>query len=433
MRTRPLVLVALLAAVGPLGLAGAVTPAVAAPAGTITTDGWTWEVLTGENDLFGDVTPPDVTGLAGLDVDTTAPTLRAPSIPVLYSFIQNARWTYGGVVIDQPVADGPATVTADLSGPGGVIDVTAEVDGGSVEYTLTWAGNLSNLVGVFLDPFADGYTDGELRSVTDGQVQTEIGGWMRGSASHHSGAWALDQLDSDPDNAWVLFVEAADAPVDVMQPAAAPAASPLTRAFIFADGPNTLSTGADTWFVRIALAGGAGCAATSAELEALATTLTTGATAGTSADDSGCLAVEPVTGTLGEPLDVLLPLDLDPALASTTWWNDRPSLGLRTGALPAGLTAELEVVADEPYLRIQGTPESAGAATVALALGGESNANGTDLIDAVGGELTVTIAPALAATGATEGVPLTLGLGAGLLLALGALLVGTRAHRRRLG
>jgi hypothetical protein len=429
-RTRPLALVALLAAVSSLGLVGPVSPVVAAPAGSVTTDGWTWEVLTGENDLFGDVTPPSVSAVAGVTIDSSTPTLRAPSIPMLYSFLADTRWTYGTVVITQPVPNGPVTVTAILSGPGGTVDVTAEVEGGSVEYTLEWSTSLSSLVGVDHDPFVDGYTDGELVYETDGVAITTFGGWLAGSSTHHSAAWGLDQLDSDPLGDWVVFLQVADAPVDVLEPALAPAAAaPLSRALIFSDGPSGFETPADTWIVRVALSGGAGCASDTTALQSLATTLASGRASGSTATGTGCLSAGPVTGTSGEPLDLLLPIELDPALAATAWWADRDNLALRIGDLPTGLTAGLEINGGDPAVRIQGVPESAGDVTVPIVLGGESGVSSPELVDAVGGEIDFSIAPALAATG-VEVPASALVAGSVALLVLGAGLVRVAGARR---
>jgi len=433
-RTRSLALVALLAALGPLALVGPVSPAAAAPAGSVTTDGWTWEVLTGENDLFGDVTPPSVSAVAGVTVDSTTPTLRAPSIPMLYSFLADTRWTYGTVVINQPEPNGPVTVTAILSGPGGTVDVTAVVEGGSVEYTLEWSTSLSSLVGVDHDPFVDGYTDGELIFEGEGVSITQFGGWLAGSSTHHSAAWGLDQLDSDPLGDWVVFVQVADAPVDALEPALAPAAAaPLSRALVFGEGPSSFETLADTWIVRVALSGGAGCASDAPALQSLATTLASGIASGSTATGTDCLSAGPVAGTIGEPVDLLLPIELDPALASTAWWADRDSLALRIGDLPAGLTAGLEINGGDPALRVQGVPESAGDLTVPIVLGGESGVSSPELVDAVGGEIDFSIAPALAATGFELPAP-ALVAGSVALLVLGVGLVhvaGTRRARNR--
>jgi hypothetical protein len=435
-RTRPLVLVALLASLSPLVLAGPVSPAAAAPAGTVTTDGWTWEVLTGENDLFGDVTPPAPTAVGGLSVTTTAPTLRAPSLPTLVAFFGSGTWSYSGVSVSQPVVGGPATVTATYGGFGGSAAVTAVVDGGTVEYTIVLPDSLTSLIMIDYDPVGDGYTDAEL-ILGDGvnAVFGEVGGWFTGSPTHHSGAWAIDQLEGDPNDGWVFFVVEANAPARLDHAApltAAAAGTGLMRAFIVAEGPNVAASPADTWLARVSLVGGLGCAVDDQTLTDRAAALTAGVADATSADEAGCLSVPPASGAEGVPIDVLLPVTLDPALASASWWSSPADLELITGPLPAGLTATLELVGDEPHIRLRGTPVSAGTTTVDLVLGGASLDRDRTLIDAAGGELVVTIDPALAATGAAEGVPLALGVGAGLLLALGALLVGTRAHRRRL-
>lgn len=432
MRTRPLVLVALLAALSPVVLVGPAAPAAAATAGLVTTDGWTWEVLTDENDLFGEVTPPAIASVAGVDVDTTAPTLRAPSIPMLYTLISDARWTYGSVLIDQPVADGPAVITATLSGPGGAVDVTAELDGGAVQYTLEWSTPLTATVGVDIDPFADGYTDGELNAELVGGTIGDLSGWQAGSTTHHSAAWALDQLDGDPQPNWVVFVVSTDAPVDVTSPALAPAVTTtLNRLLAFGDGATGPDTPADTWIARVSLVGGAGCAASAAQLAELAATLTDALASGSVGAGTTCLSADPVAGAVGEPLDVVVPIELDPALASTAWWADRDTLELRIGDLPVGLTATLQITAGEPALRIQGTPESAGDVTVPIVLGGQSGVSSPELVDAVGGQIDLSIAPVLAATGPELPAPaLVAGALALLMLGVGLVRVGAVGRAR---
>lgn len=434
MRTRRPALVALLiGAMIPLAASAAVVPAAAAPADTVVSDGWQWEVLTGESDLFGEVIPPGFSSAGDLSLETTAPALRAPSFPQLFAFILQSRWTASNVVVSQPVAGGIATVTADYAGAGGTAEVTAVIDGGTVEYTIVLPSTLSSIIGLDYNPAGDGYTAADFQLGGAGPSFVEIGGWFSGSATHHSAAWALDQLDADPNRGWVVFLEQTSAaePVDLDRPlTSAATTSGLVRGFLIGDGAVGFSTPADTWIARVSLVGGAGCAVEESDLAALAASLTSGTAAALAADGTGCLTVDSASGAVGVPLDVLLPIALDPALASTSWWADRAELELLTGSLPAGVTASLELVDDEPFLRLRGTPESAGSTTVPLALGGASTAGDIDLVDAVGGQVVITIAPALAATGAAEGTPAALGLGTLLLLALGALAVTVAARRR---
>lgn len=436
MRTRRLVLIALLTALSPLAAGAAVGPAAAAPADTVVSDGWQWEVLTGEPDLFGEVIPPALSSAGDLPLASPTPALRAPSFPRLFAFILQSSWTASNVVVSQPVAGGVATVTADYAGGGGTAEVTAVIDGGSVEYTIVLPPTLSSLIGLDYNPVGDGYTAAAFQlGGQSGGSFTDVGGWFSGSSTHHSGAWALDQLDADANQGWLLFLEqaSASAPADLDRPlTAAATTSGLLRALILADGATGLATPADTWIVRVALVGGAGCAVDEAVLDALASSLSGGSAAGSVADGPGCLTFPPVSGAVGVPLDVLLPIELDPALASTSWWADRASLQVLTGSLPEGLSASLELVADEPFLRVRGTPLAPGSTTVGIALGGASTTVDVDLVDAVGGELAITVAPALAATGAAGALPTGLGLGALALLTLGALMLGMRVRRRPL-
>lgn len=435
MRIRPLVSSVVVSALIAASTVGALAPAAAAPADSFVSDGWEWEVLTGEVDLFGEITPPALTAVGGLSVDTTAPTLRAPSFPGVFALLLSSQWTYSNIVVSQPVVGGAATITADYAGAGGSAEVTAIIDGGSLEYTIVLPSTLSSLIVLNYDPVGDGYTESEIIvNDTSGTVFDEVGGWFSGSTSHHSGAWAIDQLESDPNDGWAVFLEAVDAPSSAALESPLSSATTvdgLLRAFFVADGASGIITPADTWIARVSLAGGAGCAADDQTLRSLAQSLTTSSASAVSADALGCLSVPAASGVAGVPLNELLPIELDPALESTSWWTHRDDLGLATGDLPAGVTAALELVNGEPHLRLRGTPEDAGTSTIALALGGASTDDDVDLVDAVGGEVALEIAPALAATGASP-VPATLTAGAALFIALGALVMvaGARSGRR---
>lgn len=423
----PLAAIALMV---PIGTVAVAAPAAAAPIASVTTSGWTWEVLTGESDLLGAVTPPPIGSVLAGAVSSTVPTLRAPSVPVLSSLLDEVEWTYGSVVIAQPIANGPATIEAVLSGPSASLDVTVLVDGGTAEYTLEWTEPLGQLVGIVFDPAADGYTDSAIVSAGGALALTDVRGWFTGSSTHHSAAWSLSQRPDDLYPTWGFFLDPTPTTVDGATAATVlPATSSLVRGYFVATAPGNGITPPDTWIARVSLLGGAGCTFEVGDLEAIADQLTAGIAAGASPSAAGCLTIGSASGAVGVPLDELLPLDLDPALAITSWWSSRQDLVLVTSGLPSGVTATLELIADEPHLRLRGTPETPGSTILAVAVGGLASGGGVDLIDAVSGEVAITIAPALAPTGVDAALPVALGLGTLGLLALGTLLVVASSWR----
>lgn len=410
-------------------LAGPAEKSTAAPLTTVVSDGWEWQVLSGETALFGVVTPPVNSDFVGLGVRASSPALLAPELPILVSFFSQQRWTFSVSSVVQSTVDGPVTVTATASGTGGTVSVLAVIDGGSLDYTVTLPSNLTTLLGIDYDPVADGYTQGELLAEQAGDALSELSGWLAGSATHHSFAWSFDQLSSDANQSWIAFIESTSASAPLHEQALLPAASTdgLLRAYFFADGPNVPATPADTWIARISLEGGVGCAGNTSSLAAAALSLRDATVPGSIAASDGCLTVAPISATLGQPIDITVPIALNPALSSTAWRAITGAEELVTGPLPAGLAIELVRNGSQLSLRIYGTPTAAGTTNVTVALGADSASVGVDLIDAVRGTVSVSVVPALAPTGAASVAPL--GLVAAMMLVLGAVAL---VLRRRL-
>ncbi len=399
---------------------------------TVVTDGWEWQVLNGESTLFGTVTAPVIADLGGLGVRASSPALRAPEMPVPIALFTLGRWNFSVSSVNQSVADGPVTVNAVASGTGGSAAVSAVVDGGSVEYTIVLPDTLSGLVGIDYDPVADGYHDGSFITETSGSSQTEVGGWLAGSPTHHSYAWALDQLDTDANQNWVSFV-AASSPVSAptMEATVQPTATSdgLIRAVILPDGPVGPASAADTLIARVSIQGGVGCAVDEGTLADLSLSLRTSVVDGAPANALGCLDVAPVSAVAGVPIDVTVPIVLDPALATAAWQVVTGAERLVTSGLPAGLQAELVRDGASLALRVFGTPTAPGATTVSLAIGADSASVGVDLIDAVRGSVVITVVPVLAETG-SENLANVAWLAAALM-AIGAAAVVLRARARR--
>jgi hypothetical protein len=422
--------------VGALVLALGVVTAVpdrtsAVTATTVVTADWEWQILTGESALFGMVTPPVNPDAGSLGVLASSPALTAPELPIPTNLFALNRWVFNVIDVLQPVANGPVSVYATASGSGGIASVAVVIDGGSLEYTVTLPDNLTGLIAIDYDPIADGYADGEIVVETVGSAQTEISGWLSGSATHHSFAWALDQLPGDPNQNWVTFVSSTSVSgAGEFAPTLAPVATGdgLFRALIFSDGPVAPQSAADTWVARLSLQGGVGCASDSAELADVALTLRTASAAGSLAASDGCLEVAPITGTVGEPLDITVPISLDPALSTVAWRVFTGAEKLVTGPLPDGLDVELVRDGSQLLLRVVGTPTTSKTSNVGLVIGADSASAGVDLIDAVRGTATFVVNSALAPTGPLPTAPL--GLAAALLLVMGILVLTHPARTR---